>query len=202
MSAKERVASSSQSVSWHAHREAERLSDPALLTELRSLVASSASKSELRALYFVLGALGANTSDVRCAYLLVERVPVEKDKYVLASVLEALAKIEKPADFPLEGVFERLSDNRWLVRHAAIGALLKTNSSVVEDRLLQHLASTNDPYDMIYCHVTLGSVGSAKCLPALQPGLASRKQDVKGSAEAAVRAIGLRSASLGPPHDA
>jgi len=192
MSTKERVTDSSQSASWHAHREAERLSDPGLLPGLESFIASSKSKDELKAAYFILGALGANASDPRCAHMLAERLPIEKDKYVLASALEALAKIEKPADFPLEAVFACLLDDRWLVRHAAIRALCKTQSASVEERLLQHLSSTSEPYDMIYCHVTLGEVGGARSLPALQAGLASRKRDVKASAEAAIRAIGLR----------
>jgi HEAT repeat protein len=199
MSAKEQVTDSDQSVRWHAHREAERLSDPDLLADLQSFVASSKSKDERKAAYFLLGALGSNASNPHCARVLIERLHAERDKYVLAVVLEALAKIEKPDGLPLDAIFSCLSDDRWSVRHAAICALRKTNSAEVEERLLQHLSSTTEPYDMIYCHVTLGCVGGAKSLPALQAGLASRKRDVKASAEAAVRAINSRLASLGSP---
>lgn len=192
MTIKEEVTDSSRSASWHAYREAERLADPALVPEIQALVRAGKSKDERKAAYFILGALGANTSDPNCALVLSERITQEKDKYVLAAVLEALARMGKPREFDLAGIFACISDSRWLVRHAAIRALGKTDSPEVEERLIAHLGATEDAFDRIYCHVTLGSVGSAKSLPALQLGLASRKRDVKDSAEAAIRAIQAR----------
>jgi HEAT repeat protein len=197
MSIKEQVSDSTQSASWHAHREAEQLSEPGLIGELQAFASSSKSKDERKAAYFILGALGSNLLDPQAGYVLVERVPVERDKYVLAAALDALAKIEKPASFPLTAVFACLLDDRWLVRHAAIRALRKTNSAEVEAKLVEHLSRTAEPHDMIYCHLTLGSVGGAGALQALQAGLTSRKRDVRSSAEAAARAINLRIAGEG-----
>jgi HEAT repeat protein len=188
----ERAAHSDQSVSWHALREAEGIRDLSLLEDLETLVNTSKSKNERKAAYFILGALGQNRSDARCALLLTERLRQEKDKYVLAAALDALAKIDKPCNFPLEAIYERLSDERWLVRHAAIRALQKTDSATVEEQLLKHLSLTDEPYDVIYCHATLGSVGSANSLPALEVGLTSRKRDVEASAASAIRAIKAR----------
>jgi hypothetical protein len=188
----ERVAHSEQSLSWHAHREAERIRDLSLLEDLKALVNTSKSMDERKAAYFILGALGENTSDARCALVLTERLRHEQNKYVLAAALDALAKIDKPHHFPLEAIYERLSDERWLVRHAAIRALQKTDSATVEDHLLKHLSLTDDPNDMIYCHATLGSVGSANSLPALETGSNSKKRDVKASATFAIRAIKAR----------
>src|SRR5262245_29957606 len=123
MSAKEPATSSDQSLSWQAHREAERISDLALLEDLAALVDSSKSKDDRKAAYFILGALGANTSDARCGLRLLEGLRREKDKYALAAALDALAKIVKPHEFPLQDILQHLSDKRWLVRHAAIRAL-------------------------------------------------------------------------------
>jgi len=194
--------SSNQSISWHAHREAEGLSDPGLIPELQALLETSKSNDERKSAYFILGALGANTSDRRCARVVGEQLGKEKDKYVLMTGLEALEKIEKPRDFPLEDVFVYLSDKRWLVRHAAIRALRKTDTPEVEERLLNHLSSTEDAHDRIYCHSTLGSVGSARSLPALEASLRSRNLDVKASAETAIRSINTRIAAVGPTHSA
>jgi HEAT repeat protein len=189
MSTREVRVDSAQSVSWQAHREAEQVADPTIRSALEAFLATGKSKDERKAVYFLLGALGANASDVRCAIVLSNYIPEEQDKYVLSTILEALAKITKPKDFPLDNVFHCLSDKRWLVRHAAIQALRTTDSADVEDRLLQHLSSFTEPFDMIYCHVTLGGVGSAKSLPALTQNLRSRKRDVRMSAEAAIRGI-------------
>ncbi len=189
MSTREVRIDSAQSVSWQAHREAEQVADATILSELQAFLATSKSKDEREAVYFLLGAIGANASDVRCAIVLSNYITQERDKYVLSTILQALAKITKPRDFPLENVFHCLSDKRWLVRHAAIQALRATDSPDVEDRLLQHLISPIEPFDVIYCQVTLGGVGTAKSLPALTQNLRSRKRDVKMSAEAAIRGI-------------
>ena len=124
-------------------------------------------------------------------------VEKEKDKYVLASVLDALAKVDKPNAVPLSTVFALLSDARWLVRHSAIRALRRASAPAVEQKLIEHLAATTEPYDMAYCHSVLGDVGSPRALPALEVGLSSRKRDVKNSAEEAIRAIKLRFAPSG-----
>ena len=197
MCTKESVRDSSQSVSWHAYREAERLADPALLADLQILLATSKSKDERKAICFIIGELGKKASDVRCALTLVQQLEKEKDKYVLASVLDALAKVDKPNAVPLSTVFALLSDARWLVRHSAIRALRRASAPAVEQKLIEHLAATTEPYDMAYCHSVLGDVGSPRALPALEVGLSSRKRDVKNSAEEAIRAIKLRFAPSG-----
>jgi len=192
MTTVEHVTHSDHSLSWNAHREAEKLTDLSHLEDLELLLRTSKSKEERKAAYFILGALGENTSDARCAFVLAKQLGNEKDKYGLAVSLDALAKIEKPRGFPLEAVYECLSDHRWLVRHAAIRALAKTCSVEVEDRLLKHLSLTDESHDIIYCHATLGSVGGEKSLPALELGLASRKRDVRDSAAFAIRTIKAR----------
>jgi len=111
------------------------------------------------------------------------------NKYALAALLDELAKIPKPAGTDLSPVFRLLSDNRWLVRHSAIGALKNTNSPEVEARLLSLLQTSSDPYDLIYAHSVLNLVGTSKSIPALQQSLKSRKRDVKLSAQAAITAI-------------
>ena len=112
-----------------------------------------------------------------------------KNKYELAALLDELATIPKSADSDLSPVFGLLSDNRWLVRHSAIGALKNTNSPEVEDRLLSLLQTTSDPYDLIYVHSVLNHVGTSKSIPALRQSLKSRKRDVKLSAQLAITAI-------------
>jgi HEAT repeat protein len=181
-------------VSWHAHREAEKAHEIAWVEALRTFVETSKSKDERSAAYFILGALGVNTGDARCAEVLVARVSQETDKYLLAAALDAVTKVDKPAGLPLDNVFNCLADKRWLVRQAAIRALQKTHSPEAEARVLEHLTATDEPYDMVYCHRTLASIGSERSLAALNANLGSRKRDVKASAAAAIRAIKSRNA--------
>lgn len=192
MTSEEVVVSSSQSVSWQAYREAERLTDERMVGELASLVRVSQSKDERRAAYFILGCIGRNTGTAAAAALLVERAAVESDKYMLQGLLDALAKLALAPALSLEPIYRHLNDSRWLVRHAAIRALSGASSPEAEEHVLALLAVTEDPHDKLYAHVTLGRIGTPRAIPFISPGAASRKRDVKISAEAAIQSIRAR----------
>jgi HEAT repeat protein len=189
------VASSAQSISWIAHREAEKLADTSLVDELQGVLKTSRSKEVRRAAYFILGALGRNTSDPRCAQILVNGAAIESDKYVLSALLDSLAPIHKSPELPLEPIFQRLHDKRWHVRHSAIQALRRSHSDEAESQLLVLLATTTDPDDRVYCHATLNDIGTRRSIPALSESLSSRTRDVRMSAELAIAAIQDREAS-------
>lgn len=191
----ERLANSDDSVSWHALREAEALTDPTMLPELVELLKSDPPKDHRKAAYFVIGKLGKNLQTPDCASSLLSFIPAEKDKYALAHLLDGLADIQKPIQLDLKPIYQLLTDRRWLVRHSAIRALNNAASPEAEDRLLSVLTASNDTNDLIYCHATLNGIGTEKSLAQLREGLKSRKRDVKLSAQAAIEAIQKRSAA-------
>jgi HEAT repeat protein len=183
---------SDQSVSWHAHREAEALSDASLINELAEYVQHEPKQECRRAAYFVLGKMGGKFPASECAAILVAQSKKEKNKYVLATLLDALAQVSKPSDLDLAPVYAFLTDERWLVRHSAIQSLKRTNSPNVEGMILHVLETTSDPYDLVYCQATLNEIGSAKAIPFIAKNLKSRKRDVKDSAQFAIEAIEAR----------
>lgn len=187
------MVSSDNSVSWAAHREAEELRDVSMVDELLGLAATDRAKARRAACYFVIGKIGSNLQDARCVRALLDLLNTESDKHNIASILERVAEISKPPAFDLSRVYALLKDPRWRVRHAAIQALGNSQSEEVETHLLEHLASTDDPYDQTYCHAVLNHLGTARSVPLLEVNLKSRKRDVKLSAEAALRAIRSRS---------
>jgi HEAT repeat protein len=188
----DRCLNSSDSLTWHAHREAETLSEPSLVDELAEYVNKERDKRRRRAAYFILGKLGQKARGIDCASILLLRLNSEHDKYVLSSLLDALGWISKPRSLDLEPIYRLLGDDRWLVRHAAVQSLRLTEAPEAEDKLIELLVRTTEPYDMTYCHATLNEIGSAKSLPYLQKNLSSRKRDVKLSAQLAIEAIKSR----------
>lgn len=184
--------SSDDSAAWHAHREAEALSDSSLVDELADFVAHEKMKERRSAAYFILGKLGRKVRDRDCASILLSRLGQEEDKYLLSNVLKALSGISKPRSLELGPVFRLLHDDRWLVRRAAIQALGRTDSPEAEDQLIEILNTTSDPYDVTCCQATLNKIGTAKAIPHLKRNLASRKRDVKSSAQSAIEAIESR----------
>jgi HEAT repeat protein len=195
MTLREKHVSSAESVSWHAYREAETLSDASMIDELAQYVPRESNQECRKAAYFILGRLGEKFRASECAKVLVAHVRKEKNKYVLASLLNALARISKPSDLDLSPVLALLEDDRWLVRHSAIESLKRTNSPEVEAKILHLLETTGDPYDLVYCQATLNEIGSAKAIPFIAENLKSRKRDVKDSARLAIEAIQTRERS-------
>jgi HEAT repeat protein len=192
MAVREGSVNSDQSISWHAYREAEALSDASLIHELAEYVQHESKQDSRRASYFILGKLGEKFPASGCAALLVAQVKKERNKYVLATLLDALGHISKSSDLDLTPVYALLADERRLVRHSAIQSLKRTNSPEVEDMILHVLEATSDPYDLIYCQATLNEIGSAKAIPSIAKNLRSRKRDVKDSARYAIEAIQAR----------
>lgn len=200
MTVRQDVASSGDSISWQAHREAELLADKTLIGELDAYLGQKPKKEQRSAAYFIIGQIGKNCLSGECASRLIEHASKEPDMYALASLLERLAEIPKPESVDIRPLFPLLNDKRWLVRRSAIGALKRSTSAVAEDKLLEILETTADPYDAIYCHATLNEIGTRKALPALTQNLKSRKRDVKVSAKMAIEAITAR--DVGPVADA
>jgi len=187
-----RCTNSDNSIAWHAHREAETLSDSSMVDELADYVTHEKDKDHRGAAYFMLGKIGRKVRNLDCASILTSRLDLEENKYLLSTLLDALGGVSKPGNVDLKPVFRRLHDDRWLVRHSAIQALKRTDSMEAEDQLLELLNATNDPDDVVYCHATLNEIGSAKSIPHLQKNLSSRKRDVKLSARLAIEAIEAR----------
>jgi HEAT repeat protein len=184
--------SSSESVSWRAHREAELLCDPALVDEIAGYLGSCPTKNHRRSAYFILRKLGKRVRSFDCVSILFSWSRRETDKYVLYDLLNALADLEIPPGTDLSSVFEHMADKRHLVRHSAIMALRKTDSTLAEDRILSLLQTTSDSDDLISCHSTLGDIGTSKAIPLIEANLKSRKRDVKISAEFAIQKINER----------
>src|SRR5215472_15567114 len=155
MTVREGNVNSDESVAWHAHREAEALSDASLINKLAECVQHESKPDSRKAAYFILGKLGEKFPASECAALLVAQVEKEKNKYVLATLLDALGHISKPTDLDLTPLCALLADERWLVRHSAIQSLKRTNSPKVEEMILHVLETTSDPYDLVYCQATL-----------------------------------------------
>src|SRR5664279_3660879 len=142
---------SSASASWHAHREAEMVTDLSVLPELFVFLDSNPRPHLRAAAYFLIGKIGKNSGHADCAAALAARAALEKDKYALSGLLDRLADLSKPFQIDLSPVFALLRDSRWLVRHSAIASLENSVSPESELRILELLSSSTDSYDIAYC---------------------------------------------------
>jgi len=188
----EPAKNSADSTSWHAHREAEKLSDPKMIDELLEYLSKKRSKGERKAAYFLLGKVGKNIKSTKASHALLQHVLLEKDKYALATALDLIADLPLSEDEDITPITNLLSDSRWLVRHSAIQALRSASSQEAESSLITLLENTKDDSDKIYCHATLSFVGTERSLPAIKANITSQKRDVKASAVNALENIQQR----------
>ena len=89
----ESVKNSSDSASWHADREAEKLPDPSMIDELVEYLLKKRSKVERKAAYFILGKMGKNVGSAKASHVLLEQLRVEKDKYALSTALDSITSL-------------------------------------------------------------------------------------------------------------
>ncbi|MCJ9695320.1 HEAT repeat domain-containing protein [Rhizobium leguminosarum] len=192
MCLKEPGVSSADSKSWHAYREAERLSDAEVIQEICHYLEKKRNAPQRSSAYFILGKVGKNLANAEATQLLLMCISTEVDKYALSTALDMISELALKADEDISMIINLLQDRRWLVRHAAIRALKSSKSAQAEKELIALLGETNDVYDKIYCHVTLGVIGTAQALPAIQINTKSRKPDLKVSAVHAIESIKAR----------
>lgn len=183
---------SSETVSWKALREAENLDNIDFVPQLIDFIEKEKNRKNRDRAYFILGHLAKNTIDYSATQFLIQRVDKETDKYILASLLDRIANLEKQHGTDLEPIFKATKNNKWLVRYSAIQALKNTNDGNAEKTLIDILDQSKDPNDLTYSNSTLNRIGTSKAIPHIEKHLSSRKRDVKTSAKLAIEEIRKR----------
>jgi HEAT repeat protein len=187
---------SSNTVSWNALREAEKLENKDLISDLIKFLDTEKNKNKRDKAYFILGCLAKNTNEHSALNYLINRVSKETDKYIVASMLDRIANIKKPLGTDLQPLINAIKSDKWLIRHSAIQSLNNTTDAVAEESLIEILDNSEDPFDLTYANATLNRIGTPKAIPILEKHLKSRKRDVRESAKFAIEEIKKRYPSL------
>ena len=183
---------SSKTISWKALREAEKVSNIDFIPQLISFIDKEKDKKKRDKAYFLLGHIGKNTNDRTALNYLIHRVDKETDKYIISSLLDRIAKIEKPIGTDLQPLIKMSKSDKWLIRYSAIQSLNNSSDSLAETTLIEILDNTNDPYDLYYSNATLYGIGTPRAIPHLEKHLKNRKRDVKDTAIGAIEQIKKR----------
>lgn len=180
---------SSKTISWKALREAEKVDNSDYIPQLILFIDKEKDKKKRDRAYFLLGHISKNTNDTTALNYLIQRVEKETDKYIIASLLDRIRNIEKPAGTDLQPLIAATKNDKWLIRHSAIQSLNNSLDSIAETTLIEILDSSEDPYNLTYSNATLNKIGTLRAIPHLEKHLKSRKRDVKDSAKFAIEEI-------------
>ena len=141
MSNNKRRLFSSETISWHAHRKAEKLHDERLLPVLKEIIEENDSVTNIRAketrknAYFVIARLLKNKYNCEYCSFLIKRVTAEKDGNIISNVLFCIGDLSNITDLKVEPIIE-LCRKRKDVRMSALHALgaFKCRESIEELR--------------------------------------------------------------------
>ncbi len=183
---------SSNTISWKALREAEKIDNVNYIPELIEFIDSEKDKAKRGCAYFLLGHIAKNTNNVKATEYLIKRVEKEKDKYIISSLLDRISDLKKPKSIDLQPLINAINSNKWQIRQSAICSLKNSENEISENTLIEILSESEDEYDLTYANATLNNIGTVKALPFLEKHLNSKKRDVKDSAKYAIEEIKKR----------
>jgi HEAT repeat protein len=183
---------SSETISWKALREAEKVDNVNYISELIQFIDSEKDKKERDKAYFLLGHIAKNTSDINATEYLIKRVDKETDKYIVSSLLDRISNLKKPNGIDLQPLINAIENSKWQIRQSAIQSLKNSEDRISEKALIGILSVSEDQYDLTYANATLNNMGTERAIPFLEKHLNSRKRDVKGSAKFAIESIKKR----------
>lgn len=193
MTIKEQLTSSEESVSWNAYREAERISDETVYPILKKIIEENHKNKAVReAAYVIIGYSLRNIFNKEACIFLIQRLDEETDKYVVACILDNLARIHIPEDIDMSLVIKCSQNDKWLIRHSALNALGSSSTHVNREALLFFINQEDEKkyeYEIIYANASLGSIGSKEDIPFLEKHVKSRKRDIRDSARFAIDRI-------------
>lgn len=192
---------SDDSVSWHAYREAEQLTQPELYPILKNYIESHPKpkdKTKRHCAYFILGKLLRHVPQREYLAFFLACLEQETDKYILSAMLDRIADLQLPDDVSVDYIASLAMHKAWLVRHSAINALGASFSPEGKKILLYYINQEDTKacrFEIVYAIAALGRIGTKDDIPLLERHVHSRLKDVRESAEFAIERIEKRSQS-------
>jgi HEAT repeat protein len=189
---KEKGYESSQTISWKALREAEKINNIDFISDLIIFIDKEKNKIKRGHAYFVLGHIAKNTNNEIALNYLIQRVEKETDKYIISTLLDMIANIKKPIGTDLQPLIKMTKNEKWLIRHTAIRSLNYSLDILAENILIEIIEKSEDVFDIVYSNATLNKIGTLSAIPYLEKHLKSKKRDIKHSAKYAIEEIKKR----------
>ena len=195
MNEKNNSHSSENSISFKAHREAEKLNDPLILPILIKIIKDNLSNNQKNirsSAYYIMGKILKHSFDKSACEFLISSLAFEKDKYILSSILYGIADLKLPKDIDISLIVNCSKNEKWQIRHSAIFALRSSENPLAKKALYFYLNQDDEKkyeYEIIYSIASLGKIGNISDIKVLEKFLHSKKRDIKTSAEFAINTI-------------
>ena len=194
LNSREPAGSSKKDIRWLAHREAEKLDDPAWYPVLESVIVSNEGKENAdirKGAYIIMEQLLKNCFEKAYVDFLLCRAECETDRDVLVAVLNALSDVKVTGASDVSILITLADHPAWQIRFAALCALGSFSSpaskAALYDVLERDRKTCKD--EIVYAIASLGRIGTVGDIPALERFLEVRIQDMRIAAEFAIGRI-------------
>lgn len=159
--------SGTDSTSWYAYRQSDKLYSQDDKTELLSLLVNEKYADFKKYIYCCLSNICANTNDKELFNFLIDKLQIEDDERIKVSILSRLSNVKKDSTYNIEPIKTLVKEGTGDESHAAIKALSNTNDPEVEDILLDEFKITSTQLKGMICG-PLSTVGTLKSIPILK----------------------------------
>lgn len=159
--------SSSDSTSWYAYRQSEKLNSQNDKKELLALLTNENYADFKKYTYCCLSNICSNTNDKDLFNFLIDKVQIEDDERIKVSILSRLSDVIKDSSYNIAPIKILVAEGTADESHAAIKALSNTNDREVEDILLDEFKITSTHMKGMICG-PLSTVGTLKSIPILK----------------------------------
>lgn len=198
MTVREQMVNSDESISWHAYREAEKISDASVFPLLMKIVEDNRQKKQKKiraAAYFIIGKVLLQTFSREACEFLIRQLETETDRNILSRILDRIKDLKLPADVDISLIIACTKHDKWDVRHSAIYALGASDTAESKEALAYFLNQEDENkynYEITYANAALGRIGTKEDIPLLEKHMNSRKHDMRDSARFAIQRINDR----------
>ena len=194
LNSRELAGSSKKDVRRFAHREAEKLDDPALYPVLESVIVSNEGKENAdirKGAYIIMERLLKNCFEKAYVDFLLCRAEIETDRDVRVAVLNALSDVKVTGASDVSILIALVDHPAWQIRFAALCALGSFSSPESKNALYAFLERDRKKYkdEIVYAIASLGRIGTVDDIPALEKFLEVCIQDMRIAAEFAIGRI-------------
>lgn len=195
MTVKEDVKSSDESVSFKAHREAEKIDDVKALEILKKMIISHSLKKDKKfrnACYFIYGNLISKFPIYDYVAFYMECIKKENDKYIISAMLDGLCNADIPKGISADAVVALSDSEIWQIRYSAISALGCFCNEQSREKLREYILKEDEKKfkeEIIYANAAIGKCGEKEDISYLELHKNSKIRDIRISSVLAIQKI-------------
>ena len=191
MDNKEVFHRSDESISFQAHREAEKINDPAAFPILIKIINDKKTKKKIREhAYYIIGKVLVNSFDEEACSFLVNQLSVETDKDILEIILDSMEDYYLPKGIDVTPIVNCSKSDICQVRHSAIRALGSSSTQISKNALDYYLNQDDEKKykeEIILAIRSYGSIGDESDIPRIEKYKKSMNLNIRVAFDSACR---------------